>query len=186
MSEDKEIIDANLPKDSTAEEDGSRPPSPEQLELERIAALIRQNWGDETIESVSVNPLSQNMMTIAVLREKWLDVAAFLKTEPSLAYDYLDLIAGVDHETEMEVVYILHSFANRDRTLMIKVKTDRENPCVPSVTGVWPAADWPERETYDLLGIRFEGHPNLQRILLTDEWVGHPLRKDYQPYDEEV
>jgi NADH-quinone oxidoreductase subunit C len=66
------------------------------------------------------------------------------------------------------------------------VKLDRENPTVASVTDLWAGADWFERETYDLLGIKYTGHPNLKRILLPDEWVGHPLRKDYVQYDEEV
>lgn len=85
----------------------------------------------------------------------------------------------------MEVVYHLYSYANR-QSLSVKVKTDRESSVVPSVVDLWKGADWNERETYDLLGIHFEGHPNLKRILLPDEWEGHPLRKDYQPLDEEV
>ncbi|MNG35626.1 NAD(P)H-quinone oxidoreductase subunit J [compost metagenome] len=68
----------------------------------------------------------------------------------------------------------------------VKVKTDRDQPSIPSVTPVWATANWNEREVYDLLGIDFPGHPNLVRIMMPDDWVGHPLRKDYEPLDPEV
>lgn len=82
------------------------------------------------------------------------------------------------HEPVFEVLYLLHAQQHLAR-LRLKVKLERENPRLPSVTGLWASANWLEREVYDFYGIVFEGHPNLARILLPDDWVGHPLRKDY-------
>jgi len=127
------------------------------------------------------------------------DVAEFLKTEPALAFDALNNLCGVDyfeadpkkaakfgHEPHVEVVYHLYSYTHR-HWLVIKVKTPRwqdgapgQLPDVPSVAGVWAIADWHEREAYDLVGINFVGHPNQRRILCAEDWVGHPLRKDYE------
>ena len=87
--------------------------------------------------------------------------------------------------THMEVYVHLFSYGKK-QSVAVKVKLDREAPQVESVTALWKGADWPEREAYDLLGIVFKGHPNLSRILMPDDWVGHPLRKDYEPYDVEV
>jgi NADH-quinone oxidoreductase subunit C len=85
----------------------------------------------------------------------------------------------------MEVYVYLHSY-KRKHGIAIKVKLDREQPEVQSVSDIWEGANWPERETYDLLGIQFIGHPKLERILLPETWVGYPLRKDYVQFDEGV
>ncbi|WP_199900105.1 NADH-quinone oxidoreductase subunit C [Caldalkalibacillus mannanilyticus] len=85
----------------------------------------------------------------------------------------------------MEVYFHFYSYKEK-HSLAVRVKTEREQATIASITPIWFGADWPERETYDLLGIVFEGHPNLTRILLPDDWVGYPLRKDYEQHDEEV
>ncbi|KJE49705.1 MULTISPECIES: NADH-quinone oxidoreductase subunit C [Acidiplasma] len=89
---------------------------------------------------------------------------------------YLSSITGVDMKDHLEVIYHLHNF---DKNEYLGVKVLTYDSKVPSLVGLWKAADWDEREQYDLMGIIFEGHENLRRILLPDEWVGHPLRKDY-------
>ncbi|MCR8978250.1 NADH-quinone oxidoreductase subunit C [Brevibacillus laterosporus] len=122
---------------------------------------------------------------MTIKNQIWHDIALFLKQEPGLQFDYLSNLHGVDYEDRMEVYYHLYSYAHH-QSLAIKVKTTREASSVASVVDVWPGADWNERETYDLLGIHFVGHPNLVRIMMPDEWVGHPLRKDYEPFDEGV
>jgi NADH-quinone oxidoreductase subunit C len=107
------------------------------------------------------------------------DVARFLKSDLALAFDALNNLSGVDY---------FEPDQNRHRhAIVLKVKVPRwkDNepgrlPDVPSVTGVWAIADWHERETFDLVGINFAGHPDLRRILCTEDWVGHPLRKDYE------
>ncbi|MFP3300134.1 MAG: NADH-quinone oxidoreductase subunit C [Thermoplasmatales archaeon] len=103
----------------------------------------------------------------------------FMKEKKDEGYDMLLMVTGVDYVDHLEVVY--HLLSTKDgRRLLVKTKTDEE---VDSVTGIWPGANWHERETYDLVGIRFRNHPNLKRILLPEGWVGHPLRKNY-PMDK--
>jgi NADH-quinone oxidoreductase subunit C len=128
-----------------------------------------------------------------------LAVGKVLRDHPKLKLDMLNCMSGVDYleldpkkiakagfEPHLEVVYHLSSFAHKHR-FVVKVLLPRwkdnkpgELPEVPSVTPLWPAADWHEREVYDLSGVFFTGHPDLCRILLSDDWVGHPLRKDYE------
>jgi len=98
-----------------------------------------------------------------------------------LGFAHLACITGVDYpdEHEIEVIYNLYNYDQREN-LVLKARTSRDEARLPSVSGVWRAALFLERETYDLLGVRFEGHPDLKRILLPEPWVGHPLRKDYE------
>ena len=107
-------------------------------------------------------------------------VATFLKTDPTLAFDCLSNQSGVDYpkREQMEVVYHLFSYRHR-HALVLKVGVSRDDPRLATVSTVWRAAIWQEREIFDLLGVDFAGHPDLRRILLPEDWVGHPLRKDY-------
>jgi len=105
-----------------------------------------------------------------------------LHADEQLYFDQLSCITGLDNGPEansMEIIYQLYSIPFNHH-LTIKVKLDREAPVVSSLSSVWKTADWHEREAYDLLGIHFEGHPDLRRILLPADWEGHPLRKDYK------
>ena len=108
------------------------------------------------------------------------EVCAFLKSDPQLQFDCLMNLSAVDwpKQNQIHVVYHLFSYARR-HAFIVKVKLDRAAPSVPSVEPVWKSADWLEREQFDLLGVTFEGHPDLRRIMLPDDWVGNPLRKDY-------
>jgi len=126
-------------------------------------------------------------------------VCQFLRDEPSLQFNMLNCISGVDFchtdpkkaakspwQPHLEVVYHLSSLA-RKHWLVLKVKLPRwkddkagELPHVPSVSSIWKTALWHEREVYDLIGVWFDGHPDLRRILCPEDWVGHPLRKDYE------
>ncbi len=99
----------------------------------------------------------------------------FMKEKKEEGYDILLMVTGVDYVDHLEVVYHLLSTSTGSR-LVVKTKTDCE---VDSMTPLWAGANWHERETWDLVGIKFKGHPNLKRILLAEGWVGHPLRKDY-------
>jgi NADH-quinone oxidoreductase subunit C len=126
-------------------------------------------------------------------------VCRYLRDDLSLKFEMLNCISGVDYleldpkkapkagyEPHLEVVYHLQSFSHRHRftlkVILPRWRGDKPGdlPEVPSVTGIWAAADWHEREVYDLTGIWFTGHPDLRRILLSEDWVGHPLRKDYE------
>jgi len=118
--------------------------------------------------------------TVAIKPEAVVDVARFLHDECGL--DYLALLTAVDQTERFEVVY--HLWSIKDRTtepFVLKAYIeDKENPTVPSVTPLWRGASYQEREAYDLMGIRFEGHPNPKRILLWEGFPGHPLRKDFE------
>jgi NADH-quinone oxidoreductase subunit C len=104
--------------------------------------------------------------------------AAYLKDAEGLKFDYFNYVTAVDYYSYFEIIYQVTSLES-NRSAVIKVRCTRENPSVPSVTGVWQGADFQEREIYDLMGITFEGHPNLKRIFLWEGFDGHPLRKDW-------
>lgn len=168
-----------------SEEEKKEPPSPRQPELDRVAQLLRDAVAADAVEEASLNELNGDMPMIVVKAERWPEAARLLKSHDELGFLYLRNVSGVDYETHLEVVYHLLSLATR-RDLAVKVRTGREGASVPSATPVWAAANWNEREIYDLLGVDFPGHPDLRRIMMPDDWVGHPLRKDYEPLDSEV
>jgi len=151
----------------------AKPPGPEPLDNElvrRLRARFAHAVGDALED--------RGQAIVFVSRERLLDVCDYLKREEK--FNLLTDLTAVDRyssDPRFEVVYNLYSFAHNQR-LRLKVRlADAET--VPSVTPVWGAANWLEREAYDMFGIRFDGHPNLKRILMPDEWRGHPLRKDY-------
>jgi NADH-quinone oxidoreductase subunit C len=110
--------------------------------------------------------------------ERLAEICAFLRDEPQLRFEFLSSLTAVDRLEYFEVVYHVTAIRLNQMTA-IKVRADRENPKVPSVTEVWPGAHLQEREAYDLMGIVFEGHPDLRRVFLWDGFDGFPLRKDY-------
>ena len=155
---------------------------------------LKQKFGDQITGAnlENVDPW------IEVAPEGIVEVCTHLRDEPSLAFDYCNSVTAVDYlqtdekkaakaawEPHIEVVYHLFSMKHK-HSLVLKVMLPRWNgepgnlPELPSVAGVWSTADWHERECYDLFGIHFTGHPNLRRILCPEDWVGHPLRKDYE------
>jgi NADH-quinone oxidoreductase subunit C len=136
-----------------------------------IAHQIEQKLPGAVVEAVP------EAATIA--SERLLEACRFLRDDPELRFEFLSSLTGVDRLDSLEVVYHLESI-RLNMITCLKVKTDdRQNPAVPSVVPVWPGADLQEREAYDLLGIYFEGHPDLRRIFLWDGFAGFPLRKDY-------
>ena len=124
--------------------------------------------------------------TIVVTREALTGVMKSLRDEPDLRFDQLTDLTAVDYlgrkTPRFEVVYHLYSYTHLHR-LRVKVEVAEEDAAVDSMDGVWRAANWMEREAWDLYGIRFRGHPDLRRILMYEEFQGHPLRKDY-PIDQ--
>lgn len=136
-------------------------------DLQEIPKVTGQARGDE--------------LYLAVPAAKLVEVCRFLRFDPPESFDFLSFITSVDFKTHFEVVYYLVSTLHKHK-VVLKVKVeDRNNPQVPTVTSIWATADWQEREIFDLMGIRFEGHYNMRRILLPDDWEGYPLRKDYEP-----
>ena len=148
-------------------------------EIDKISPVRKlQEWDARTVAEVIE---SRGETTIVIAREHLAKVAEYLATEPSLKFSFLSDITTVDRfplEPRFEVNYQLLSIDLAAR-LRLKVKLSGSDPVIPSVFGIGPTADWHERENLDLFGIRFEGHPDLRRILMPDEWEGHPLRKDY-------
>jgi NADH-quinone oxidoreductase subunit C len=137
---------------------------------------LRREFKDGVIDTI----VSRGEVTHLVKKEALREMCEFLKTDAELKMNYLVDVLGVDYAPatpRFEVVYHLYSIPKRHR-LRLKVKLDEDEP-VPSVIGIWPAADWPEREAYDMYGVIFEGHPNLKRIYMASDWEGFPLRKDY-------
>jgi len=138
----------------------------------------------ETKESVSTNGLEFNeegsqFLNITVQPELLHKLMSQLKSNVETHFDYLFCLSGVDWGEELGVVYHLESTTHR-HTIVVKVQTkDRENPTFDSVCDIWATADFHEREVFDFFGIKFNNHPNLKRLFLTEEWVGYPLRKDY-------
>ena len=116
-----------------------------------------------------------------VAADRWPTVAQTLKTHSDLAFDFLNCMTAVDwiKQNKMQVVYHLYSYRH-GHSAVVKIDLPRDNPEVPSACGVWKAANWLEREQYDLLGVSFTGHPDLRRLLMPDDWVGFPMRKDYK------
>jgi NADH-quinone oxidoreductase subunit C len=130
----------------------------------------------------------RGQLSVAVAREALVEVARFLRDDPELNYNFLENLCGVDYlgrDPRFEMVYHLLSFQNHHR-VCLKVGVPEGDPSVPTLTTLWSTANWQERETYDMLGIRFPGHPGLYRILMPDEWEGFPQRKDVPLGYEEV
>jgi len=119
--------------------------------------------------------------TVAIDRKRILDVLAFLREDDACAFEMLSDVTAVDYlgdDVRFEMVYHLYSVAKNHR-LRVTARVPEDAPVVSSVVALYASANWMEREVFDLYGIRFDGHPDLRRILLYDEFEGHPLRKDY-------
>ena len=162
---------------------------------EEFLARLNKEFGDK-IKSANLEAIDP---WIEVDPQAIVQVSTYLRDQPDLRFDMLNCITAVDYcepdpkkaakakfEPHIELVYHLSSIANK-HTLVVKVELPRwkdgvegEIPEIPTVSDVWKTADWHERETYDLSGIRFVGHANLRRILCPEDWVGYPLRKDYE------
>jgi NADH-quinone oxidoreductase subunit C len=120
-------------------------------------------------------------LTIWVAREAIRDACALLREDPACPFNYLSDVTCVDwypQEPRFEVVYHLLSISQKER-VRLKVKLEGGSPALESITSIWPGANYFEREVYDLFGVRFNGHPYLRRLLMPEDWEGHPLRKDY-------
>jgi NADH-quinone oxidoreductase subunit C len=144
---------------------------------EEVCTQLKTQFG----EAVGALSETKGDRFVVVKVEKIVDVCRFLKGTTGLEFDYCQDITAVDWPARkvIEVVYHLYSLVHR-HGLVLKAETDRDKPTIATVEGVWKAATWLEREIYDLFGVNFEGHSDLRRILMPDDWVGYPLRKDYQ------
>lgn len=147
------------------------------MQFEDIKALIQEKFP----EAIQGEKLDASPHAITISSDSIHAVCEVLHSHEAVYFDSLSSLTGIDNGVEqntMEVIYHLYSIPH-DLHLALRVELDRLNPNVDSVSSVWRAANWHERETYDLLGIHFNNHSDLRRILLPDDWVGYPLRKDY-------
>ncbi len=145
------------------------------MSMDALALLLAERFAGD-LEDVRIQ--EPDTVVARCAREKLKDVAARLKADAEVGYETLNFVAGVDHRTSFQVVYHVYSWKT-NTWLELHVDLPRANPEIDTVTGIWPAADWHEREAWDMLGITFRGHPDPRRILLKDDFIGHPLRKDY-------
>jgi NADH-quinone oxidoreductase subunit C len=150
---------------------------PPDLEQNSIVAKIR-DWRPESVAGLIS---FREELTVIVYREHLRPLAEFMRSNADLAFTFLSDVTGLDRfpiEPRFELNYHLLSLSRRER-IRLRVRLPGQDPLIESVVSVWPTANWHEREIFDLLGIRFEGHPNMRRMLLPDDWEGYPLRKDY-------
>ncbi len=161
--------------DETDETDTEAPEATQSVTVQSL----REHFPEAGIEFVC----SRGEDTAVVRRDQLVSVLTFLRDSFPNRFDRLSDLTAVDYlymdeDVRFAVVYHLHSLASGDR-IRIKVPVPESDPCVASISAIWPAADWLEREVYDLYGIEFDAHPDLRRILMPDDFESFPLRKDY-------
>ena len=142
-------------------------------------AINCEETGKKLREAIPGSVVSTAKADILIEADRLLQVGGYLKNTAGLDFDYLTFLTAVDYLEYMEIVYRLVSLKN-NQSLILKTRCySRENPVVPSVVSLWRAAYYQEREIFDLFGIKFDGHPDMRRLLLWEGFVGHPLRRDY-------
>ena len=147
--------------------------------------FVIQKLSEHFTSSIELCELSADMLNVSVKKEVIHDVLFFLRDDRELQCNFLTTLCGMHYpeSNQLGVVYHLHSFVNNHR-IRIKTTTNLEHPTIPTITTIWPSANWMERETYDFFGIIFEGHPNLKRILNVDEMTDFPMRKEFPLEDQ--
>ena len=147
----------------------------------QITKLIEEKFPGQVLGTIS----HAGQVGVMLRKDRIADICLFLRDEPGIKMDHLSDLTAVDFSTypgdpgpRFEVVYNMISTAHHHR-IRLKVRVPEDDPKISTVSSIWQTANWHERETYDLMGILFEGHPDLRRILLSGDWEGHPLRKEY-------
>ncbi|MBL7647339.1 MAG: NADH-quinone oxidoreductase subunit C [Candidatus Hydrogenedentes bacterium] len=145
------------------------------MDPEKLLALI------ESICPTVRHRAHADRAALSIAADELLALMAVLRDDPALRFDFLVTHTAIDLPDEkcFELVYLLYA-SEHGHSLFVTTRVDRDNPVVPSVCGLWPIAEWQEREVYDLMGVLYDEHPDLRRMFLEDDWVGFPLRKDYQ------
>ena len=153
---------------------------------EEICTRLTREFGDAIVETV----VDTHHPHAVIKADAWPAVAGYLRDDEGMGFDLLRCITAIDLVADNQLVAVYDLLATQPgpsagdlwtlkAVFAITIKVDRDDPRIPSVAHVWPTADWHEREAYDLMGIVFDGHPDLRRILCPDDWEGFPLRKDY-------
>lgn len=149
---------------------------------DKIVAGIKERFEDQILHSAMLD----DFLTISLKKEKIIEVIQYLYNHPEFKFQYLTTLCGIHYPDlqQIAVMYQLHNLYANVR-LRLKVYLPEANPTVPTLTSVFQAANWMERETYDFFGVNFEGHPNLKRILNVDDMIIFPMRKEY-PLEDQV
>lgn len=154
-----------------------------ELTLQRIGIFLKE-------KGIKVQPLplaTDVVETILVNKKDIVQAGQILKNDKDMAFDLLLSVSAVDKLEENVFESVYHLFSTQyHHKVVLKVSVPRNKPVIPSVSSVWITADWHERECFDLMGIEYENHPNLKRILMPEDWKGYPLRKDYVQDDERL
>jgi NADH-quinone oxidoreductase subunit C len=149
-----------------------------KLISQAIAEALKERYPEEVKEIREF----RGQVSVVVKKERIREMMEYLHDTPELCFSHLRDICGVDYlgkkEHRFEVVYQLFSISHR-HMLRVRAEVPEDDPTIDSVAGIWDGGNWHERECYDMLGIRFNGHPDLRRILMPEDWEGYPLRKDY-------
>jgi NADH-quinone oxidoreductase subunit C len=141
---------------------------------ELIEKAIRDSFPDAVLETKDV----AGVLNVKIAASSLLPICEKLHSDPELGFDYLADVTAIDWQDRIEVIYQLTSLA-KNQKVALRVDLDRDRAEIDSLTSIWKGADYQEREVFDLMGVVFKGHPDLRRILLPEDWEGHPLRKDY-------
>jgi NADH-quinone oxidoreductase subunit C len=148
------------------------------MEPLEIAEKIKEKFPEEVLEIKEF----RGQVAVTLKKARIFEICRFLHDEPELSFDYLADLCGVDFlgkkEKRFEVVYHLYSIKHR-RGIRLKAEVAEDDPAINSVVPIWAGVNWHERECFDMFGIVFKGHPDHRRILMPEDWEGHPLRKDY-------
>ena len=145
------------------------------MDTKELGALLTGRFGKEKVLDVHEDERHGH---VRVARDAWVEIARFLRDDPATRFEMCHDLTAVDWIDHFEVVAHCYSLSNR-HWICLKTRTgSREDNKCPSLAEVWPTCNWDERETWDLMGVWFDGHPDLRRILLPEDWEGHPLRKD--------
>jgi NADH-quinone oxidoreductase subunit C len=147
----------------------------EQLKAAVVAKLL------DAVEEVGAAHFTP---MIRIRKEDWANAVELLRTHEEWKLNYVECMAGTDYPNYIEIVLYVQS-TDLGHFVCLKTRTERDNAEVPSLAGIYPAVNWEEREIYDLLGVKFTNHPDLRRIMMWDEFKGHPLRKDYSEWDSQ-
>jgi NADH/F420H2 dehydrogenase subunit C len=146
------------------------------MEKEQLMAAINAKF-----PGVTADPSPSNLTSVIVPLADFRALMEFLHSDSAMSFDYPMCQTGVDWPERKILTSTYHLYSmQHGHKLVVKCELDREKPSIPTVSDLWAGCDWFERETYDMFGIVFEKHPDLRRIMLTDDWVGFPLRKDYR------
>ena len=160
----------NSPEDQAADEPTEEPVPPQEPLPADIAEAL--------VDAITESAVADGSLDLTVKPAAIAEVCRYLRDREAGPYEHLASLAGIDYGEDLGVAYHIYQTGRPDRAV-IHVRLPRDEPVLPTISDVFPAANWKEREAQELFGIRFEGHPDPRKLLLPEDWEGHPLRKDY-------